>query len=146
MTFSKKEQWTIFICLHAGLLLALLILPPYLFITNLLPAQRCGMVELAGLYCPLCGATRAFYALLRFDILNSLRLNPFVIMFILAFVAYDIPLIVYLIKGKTRKCIVKPWMIIVPLTIWGVYLILRCVLLIWGIDIIGDIFPPIYSF
>lgn len=143
LTFTKKEQWTIFICLHSGLLLSLLILPPYLFVTSILPTELCSMVKLMGLYCPLCGATRAFYALLHFDILNSLRYNPIVIMFILAFIAYDIPLIVHLIKGKTRKSIVKPWMVITPLVIWGVYLILRCVLLIWEIDLVGDIFPPV---
>lgn len=143
MNFTKKEQWKIFLYLHGALLAALLILPVYLFLTGIMPEKECDMVKLMGLYCPLCGATRAFYALLHFDILNSLRYNPIVIMFILAFIAYDIPLIAHLIKGKTRKSIVKPWMVITPLVIWGVYLILRCVLLIWEIDLVGDIFPPV---
>ncbi len=37
---------------------------------------QCGLYRHFGIYCPGCGATRAFHALLHGDILRALQMNP----------------------------------------------------------------------
>ena len=53
-----------------------------------IPVAGCWVYEELHLYCPGCGCTRAFAALLQGDVLRSLRYNPGVAYFALGTVVY----------------------------------------------------------
>ena len=52
-----------------------------------LPIFECVTYKFFHLYCPLCGGTRAIFALLGLDFISALKYNPF-LFFILYFVAH----------------------------------------------------------
>ncbi len=142
LKLSRKEQWVTFSVINAVLLISLLLFPIYLHFAPVLPLNKCGLLEVFHLYCPACGGTRALNALLHFDIINSIIYNPMVIISFVMLILYEIGMIKYLIKGIERELLIKPWHVYVILGIWVAYSILRNVLLIWGIDIVGDVIPP----
>ena len=137
--FSKKEQWIIFAILNGLALLAVLLFPLYMKIADSTELSKCGLVAALHLYCPACGGTRAFAALRRLDILESLRYNPLVTLCGALFVVYDLVSLKYIIQNKERGPLAKPWMIYTVLILWAVYFIVRNALLFFGIDLIGDV-------
>ena len=139
MVFSRKEQWRIFIAVNAIILLAVLLFPLYDKYVAVLPLSRCGLLEYLHLYCPACGGTRAFAALISFDIPSSLKYNPVVLMTAALLVIYEVMMIKHLIKGGDRELFIKPWMVFVFLGIWLAYSIVRNVLLFNGIDLLGNV-------
>lgn len=44
------------------------------------PFLPCVFLELTGLWCPGCGATRAVYALMHLDLAGALRMNAFLVL------------------------------------------------------------------
>lgn len=92
-----------------------------------------------GLYCPTCGLTRASHALLSFDILAALRYN-FLIFPLLGVIGYYEVVALCrarrgeenLLKGASR----------LPLGLlllaFGLFFVVRNVLLLCGIDPLGD--------
>ena len=139
MTFSRKEQWIIFLTVNAILLLAVGLFPIYDEYIRLLPTNRCNLVALAHLYCPACGGTRAFKALCELDILRSFVYNPIVPVGAIIGIIYEAVMIKYLIRGGERPLLIKTWMVLTLLGAWLAYCILRNVLLFYGIDLLGDI-------
>lgn len=137
--YSRKQQWVIFLVVNGLLLFTLLFFPIYWKYLMKLPFNKCNMLELLHIYCPSCGGTRAFKALCDLDILNSFRYNPIVPIGAGLFIAYEIYMIKHLIKKTERESFVKMWMVYSVLGIWGLYFIVRTILLFCGIDIIGDI-------
>ena len=65
---------------HILYVIAILIVIVFLAITNI----GCPFLYLFGVPCPTCGMTRAFIALLRFDVKASISYNPMTIFMILA--------------------------------------------------------------
>jgi len=136
---NRKQQWIVFAVINGSLLLVLLIFPFYWKYIMNLPFNKCGLVEYLHLYCPACGGTRAFSSLLKLDILSSFKYNPIVPIGAGMFIAYEVDMIKHLILKTERELIAHPWVIYAALIIWGVYFVLRNVLLFCGIDLVGDI-------
>lgn len=136
---SVKKQWIIFLSVNLGILLLLGLFPLYEKYITPLPSNQCGSVVLFHLYCPGCGGTRAFKSLLSFDILSSLVFNPIVLILALGFLAYEIYMAVFLIKRTSRKIFFNEKIFWAFIIFWAVYFVVRNILLVLGIDIIGDI-------
>ena len=139
MSFSRKEQWIVFSVVNGLLIAAVALFPVYGKLVDVLPLGRCMMLDFFHLYCPACGGTRAFAAMLRLDIIASVKYNPVVLMSAISLVVYEIAMVKHLIKGGDREMLVKPWMVFVFLGIWFTYSIVRNVLLAYGIDILGNV-------
>lgn len=139
MLLGRKQQWLIFGIINGVLLFVLLVFPFYWDYIMELPFNKCSMLEYLHLYCPACGGTRAFHAMLRLDILSALKYNPIVPLGVALFIIYEIGMLKYLILKKERHIFVKPWMIYAILIFWAVYFIIRNILLFYGIDLVGNI-------
>lgn len=136
---NRKTQWTIFLSVNGGLLLLLLLFPLYEAFIMPLPQNQCEAVTMLHIYCPGCGGTRAFQALLSFDILESLRLNPIALNLAVGFIAYEIYMTVFLFKKTERRVFFGKRIFWVTLVAWGIYFLVRNILLFCGIDLIGDV-------
>lgn len=139
MRLNQKQQWKIFAAVNGFLLFVLLFFPIYWKYLMRLPFNECGMVELLHLYCPACGGTRAFRAILELDFLSAFKYNPIVPIGVVLLIIYEVGMIKHLIQKKDRDLYVKPWMVYTILIIWAIYFVLRNILLFYGIDIVGDI-------
>ena len=93
-----------------------------------------------GKYCPGCGGTRALVCLLNFDILNSLRYNPFPLCLIIDLLYVIITKIIERQAGYQKHYWKSQmYLRIAILIIIGLYSIIRNVLLIsFRIDLVGD--------
>lgn len=139
MRLSRKSQWIIFGCVNGAMLLTVMAFPFYLALATLFPIGECALVDLAGIYCPACGGTRALAALFRFDILASVKYNPIVLVLALGFIFYEVFMIKHLIKRDERGLFFGTRPLYTFLILWGVYFVVRNVLLFVGVDLIGDI-------
>ena len=98
----------------------------------------CLCHDLLHLYCPFCGCTRAGIALLRLDFEESIAANPFVIIFCLAFVAYNCISLVRIWRGKEPLAI-KRWAVCFGVLL-VLYMLVRNILMIFfGIDSLGEL-------
>lgn len=139
MTLSRKEQWIAFWVTN-GLIISLpllFLLYNEIFRDTIL--TKCFLFYNCKLYCPGCGGTRAFEALCRFDILESIRYHPVVIYLAGALTVYEFVMIRGLIKKTERKMFFNFWVCIIFIIVFLGYSILRNVLLAYGIDIIGSV-------
>ena len=136
---SLKKQWIIFLSVNLGLLLTLLLFPLYEKFIMPLPSNQCISVPMLHLYCPACGGTRAFQSLLQFDLLSSLKYNPIVPVGAVGFAAYEVYMLVFLIKRAERKVFFNRPVFIVTMALWVIYFIIRNLLLFFGVDVVGDI-------
>lgn len=137
--YSKKTQWMIFGLVNGLLLLVLLLFPFYQKLMDAIPESKCAAVVFLNTYCPACGGTRAFNALIHLDIISSFKYNPVVPLGAAGLIYYEIAMIVHLIKGKPRDILFKTRVIFAFLGFWFVYSLVRCILLYFGIDLLGDI-------
>ena len=110
------------------------------YILNSYNLMECKFLSNYHLYCPGCGGTRAVYSLLQLKLIDSVLYNPIVPFGATLYLYYNIRIIVsirtkkeFLIKNNLSP-------IIILSTIAIIYLILRNILLLKGIDIIGDVF------
>lgn len=58
----------------------------------------CIFHELTGFYCPGCGITRMFFAILKFDFYQAFRYNPLVFILLICFIIYKLINLKYKIK------------------------------------------------
>ena len=142
-TFMKQERKA-FIWINVGciLLFAGLMIWKYCPWVQLLNTQ-CVFHEYLHLYCPGCGGTRAVYALLRLDVLESFICHPIVLYCALVFIDYYVGAIITLIRhnGK-RYYYLRTWFCYVALGIVILNFVLKNVLLVaFHIDPIGDLLP-----
>lgn len=103
----------------------------------------CVFHELLHLYCPGCGGTRAVYALLHFDILESLAYHPFVLFVAVILLEYYVGAVITLIRNNGKRYYyLRTWFCYVALGIVVVNFILRNLLLVrFHYDYIGDLLP-----
>ena len=139
MRISRKNQWIIFCCVNGAVLIGVALFPFYLALARLFPIGDCALVDLAGIYCPACGGTRALVSLLRLELFESIRYNPIVLVFAIGFVLYEAFMIKHLIKRDERGLFFGTKPLYVFLVLWGIYFVVRNVLLLFGVDLIGDI-------
>ncbi len=95
------------------------------------------------LYCLGCGGTRSVTALLQGDILQSLRLNPMPILWGSMLLFENIHTVVAYIRAKIKGLPLPSYpyygiLLWIALFFTGGYWILQNILLLFGVDIIGD--------
>lgn len=80
----------------------------FFFILLLNQKLLCLFNQLTGLWCPGCGVTRMFFAMLELDFYKAFRYNPLVFIFMVFFLVYSIySLIRYKkIKNVSNKVVI----------------------------------------
>ena len=104
--------------------------------------SSCVMHDLAGLYCPLCGGTRAMVAILQGRFWHSLCCNPLSMYLFVGFLIADVLAAIRIARGAPR-------IITIPAAYWWgmlalglIWFVLRNILLVYfGIDYMGDLLP-----
>lgn len=106
-----------------------------------LPSLPCGMVAIFHIYCPGCGGTRALFAFLHGEILESLRYNPAVVGGVFLILYYEITVgLTLLSKSGKRYYCKKPIPVYLYIAMIVIFAIVRDVLLCTqGIDWLGDV-------
>ncbi len=124
---------------------ALLLCPAFMLFRWMLsviapPLSRCVIHDICKLYCPSCGGTRAFDALLQLDFGAAVRYNVFLVSLPVMLAALDLLMLVMILKNKrsiarcaiTALCIVALWLV--------VFFVCRNLLMIFaGFDPVGDL-------
>lgn len=136
-----QEKWRRFWLFHGAVLgLALLFAVYGRIATTLFPNQNfyhCFVHDVLRLYCPFCGFTRGFQALLRLQLLMALRLNPAVLLAACFYAALDIRALVLLCRGNEQNLV--PRFVLPASIVWfGGYAVLQNTLLLFGVDPVGD--------
>ncbi len=110
---------------------------------DVIPTMPCMMHDALRIYCPGCGGTRALFALLHGDILQSLYCNPAILMGLGWFLHYEIGVVRTLCKkdGKRYYCTAyAPWVVCgVVLLIF--YVVRNYLLIAVGFDMLQDFIP-----
>lgn len=70
---------------------------------DILPSIPCGVHEFLNVYCPGCGGTRALFALLHGQILQSLICNPAILFGAVLIFYYEIGVILTLVKKDGKR-------------------------------------------
>lgn len=106
-----------------------------------IPLFACVLKERAGIYCPGCGGSRALLALLRFDIVSSLRFYP--AMLPLTLLLFDLYIRICLTAFSRGKDYVSSFRFSSFYGILSIVLLtflLRDVLWLgFGVDLLGDL-------
>ena len=99
---------------------------------------HCVLHDLLHLYCPFCGGTRTFFALLRFDFPKALRSNPAVLLAGAVALAADIRALVMLIRRKEGELLPR---VLLRAAVWyfALWTALVNVLMLAGVDPLGDL-------
>ena len=100
---------------------------------------HCFMHDVAHLYCPLCGGTRAFLLCLRLDP-AALIFNPAAILWGMLFAVLDVRALVLILKGREGE-LFPEWLFPFTVCFFGTFGALRNVLAFFGVDPVGDIAP-----
>ena len=144
---KSRKKFTIEFVLWNGLLAAVCILFTF-FIHNIdkLPSvfARCPYYTVAHVYCPGCGGSRAFSALLRGEIFRSLICNPAVLAGALLILYYEVRSLLVIVTGNYGRYFgrVKHRLLIGYAIAILTYTALRNILLIcFQIDLMGDLAP-----
>ena len=99
----------------------------------------CVLHRVTGLYCPGCGGTRAVSALLRGDVLTSVRSNPVVVWGLLLCIWQYARMVRSYIR-RDRACFSIPswsWISLIVI-ILGVFVVRNLLLVFVGYDYLGD--------
>lgn len=132
-------------CFYVGLVLGLTGIASLLFLhfmkmdlRQILPA--CKLYSMLGLYCPGCGGTRAFYALLQGKVLQSLLLHPLVVYFAVGYLVFMLShMLDILTQGRIRGFYFCPYYWYVGIGILLVQFVAKDVLLLMGYDVLAGI-------
>ena len=81
-------------------------------------------------------------ALWHFDVLSALKDNAYVVFFALFAVFYEIRTLVRILKDVPNPYWIPGWAGWGLLVLWGVFFLVRNLLLLAGIDFAGDFLPP----
>ncbi len=134
----KRYLW-----FHAAFLLFVAFFAVYAYVMITVFENRvphCFLHDVAHLYCPFCGGTRAFLACLRFDVHSALIFHPAVIAWGMLFLALDVRALVLIVKGE-RKPLFPEWLLAFSVWYFGAFFALRNTLALFGVDPMGDIAP-----
>ena len=135
-TLCIPKKWQPFALFNALAFLFFAGAAAYLIFTAIYPSVVfCAFSRISHLYCPGCGGSRAFWLLLRFDILGSLVANPATLTGLVTLGYYEIAF--FLSAGRGVR--VYSWPAIAYAVLIVVHFVLRNVLLVaCGIDPLGD--------
>ena len=102
-------------------------------------APGCIMSRLLHLYCPGCGGTRAVAALLRGDLLTSLRANPLVLWGGILAVMQYVRVVRALVRRDPFACTIPTWSwVSVIVLALGLFVVRNLLLVFAGYDYLGD--------
>lgn len=105
-----------------------------------LPIFECVSYKFFHLYCPLCGGTRAIFALFGFDLISAFKYNLFLFYLSFAVIVYDVKACIGVFKGKIDAFFVPKWLVWVTSVLFVVFFVGRnLIMIVWGIDPIGDL-------
>ena len=141
---SRRRRWLWFIALQLGVVLAAVGAYLYRAYLDTLPGDgarsMCLLHDFLHLYCPGCGGTRAVVALLRGQIVHSLRCNPLSAYLAVGYLALDIRIAVAIVRGESYAIRVPMWYLWVMLILAILHCVVRNVLMITiGYDYLGDL-------
>lgn len=93
-----------------------------------------------GIYCPGCGGTRAFLAIIHGHIIRSLQYNPIILLLIIDIILMKALNIIDKKNPNGRKILdYKIKYNVMLLILWVIYFIVRnYLLIIMNVDIVGD--------
>lgn len=102
----------------------------------------CKFLERTGIYCPACGGSRALIHLLNFNIKESFLFYPPLLISLVLITIVDLFVLFYIVNGNERylKVARAEVFIIIPFTVL-LFFFIRSVLLLFGIDYIGEVLP-----
>ena len=104
------------------------------------PVTYCIFYDAAHLYCLLCGGTRAFFSILRLDILSAIKENLFLVYMVVVVMVYDIKATVNLFLGRKNALRVPKWLIIATCALCLAFFLGRNLfLVVFGFDPLGDL-------
>ena len=104
------------------------------------PFSHCFLKEWFGVYCPLCGGTRALYELLHFRLLSALRYNAYVVLFAVLVILWDIVTFIGFLRGRKTFFRIPKWVYLVLTALLFLFFAIRTFLFFaYGIDPIGDL-------
>lgn len=145
MTHLKQmSPWRRYLLFHLSLLILSLLYIGIAILDRFVEAQIlfCPLKALTHLYCPFCGGTRALFSLLSFDFVAAFRYNAAFCLFLLAFAVFDIIALIRLCRGVSSPLSLPRILMPVFLSALVIWTLGRNLLLIiWGFDPIGDLFP-----
>ncbi len=138
-----KKEMKVFIISNIAVVFAVALFVVFAMVAIHYGIYKCAFFETFHLYCPGCGGTRAFFSLLHFDILSSLRYNPVLVAGIFVYLFYDIRIFIAIKRNEEGYFGNCKYRLIIA---YGVFIILNFVvrnalLLGFGIDLVGDILP-----
>jgi len=97
----------------------------------------CPFYNITGFYCPGCGGTRAFFALLSGEVIKSFLLHPFVLYVFVMLAAFAVAHLLSLIShGKIRRLKARPIYLWIALGIVIVNFLVKNILLLCGIPVL----------
>ncbi len=134
-------KWKSYLKWHVGLLLIGLGFTGYALLTRfLLPDGffHCVLHDLLHLYCPFCGGTRAFLALLRLDLSKALRLNGAVLLAVPVCLLLEVRALILLCR-KSSKPLVPPYLGRLAVLYFAVYALALNTAVLYGYDPAGDL-------
>ena len=135
------KRWKPYLLFHLGLVGVAAVFAVYAWVTSLLFPNgffHCFMHDLMRLYCPFCGITRAFMALLRLQIAEAFRLNTAAMLAGIVAVVLDIRAFVILCR-KSKKRLIPPSTETVAICYFAICTATKNLLMLGGIDQTGDL-------
>ncbi|MBR6708326.1 MAG: DUF2752 domain-containing protein [Clostridia bacterium] len=129
----------ILLCVAAVALLGLCCL--YFLLVERYPflSFGCVMSRVLHLYCPGCGGTRAVGALLRGDILTSLRCHPVVLWICMICVVQFVRMLTALLRRDPDRAAFPNWCWIGMIVLLiGVFVVRNLLMICFGYDYLGD--------
>jgi len=141
MKIDRKSA-RIWIGVHVGLLVGVLLFPLYRCVTDLLSTvlTACVLHDRFHLYCPLCGGTRTLEALFSLDIPTAFSLNPLVVLLVLALLLWDLRALIRLTRGHSSIYALPTWIWITVIVLTVGFGVLRNILLLTvAYDPLGDL-------
>jgi len=137
---NYSEEKTLYIIGLIGISLILIfLLILNIYNINILDINvPCKLLEKTGYYCPGCGGTRAVKALIKGDIIGSIKYHPVIIYIVFVFSLFMILNTISLIfkKDFSGMKINNTLLILMPVIIFVQFFIKNLLLIIWNIRII----------
>lgn len=133
-------KWKRYLTFHVSLLLIAVGFAVYALLTRFLFPNgffHCVVYDLLHLYCPFCGGTRAFLALLKGDVLTALRMNAPILVAALACLVLDVRALLLLCR-KSDKRLIPPHLGQIAVIYFLLCTLLRNIAMLYGLDPAGD--------
>lgn len=136
---DMKRNLKYFLYMNLVLLAVALLFWGYVALCEALTGRLfCVYKILTKSYCPFCGGTRAFFALLQFDLSNALRHNALVVVSALLLLVYEIKTLWQILRRRPRPFAIPRWFLPAYGILVMVFFLGRNLLLWGGVDLIGD--------